>query len=98
MGDQVGKHGETLTLPLHLMLPQAFTSFTLIIFLLPPGELTRHQGEHPHPSSPLEGPASSSGITPERNHLSLSPLGEAKIPRDDFASSSGWVCSFLSTA
>lgn len=59
-------------------------------------ELTKHRAEHPRPSSPLVGPASSSGITPERSHLSPSVLGEAKTPGDDFPSSRGWVCSFLS--
>lgn len=58
-------------------------------------ELPRHRAEHSRPSSPLVGPASSSGTTPERSHLSPSLLGEAKIPRDDFPSSAGWVCSPL---
>lgn len=85
--------GEDTASPLHLMLPLYLLDF---FFFYCHQELTKHRAEHPRPSSPLVGPASSSGITPERSHLSPSVLGEAKTPGDDFLSSRGWVCSFLS--
>lgn len=54
----------------------------------------RAPAEHPLPSAPLGGPASSSGTTPGLSHLSPSFLGEAKTPRDDFPGAAAWVCSF----
>ena len=50
--------------------------------------------EHPLPSAPLGGPASSLGTTLGLSHLFSSFLGEAKTPRDDFPGAAGWVCSF----
>lgn len=100
VGDQEGKPSGTLVPPTPVSssahrrwtspyLPQLFFYCQQLVS---PGA-RQAPAEHPLPSAPLGGPASS-GTTLGPSHLSPFSPERPRPPRDDFPSPAGWVCSF----